>query len=95
MTTFSISLGQDLIFHGGDPGDQVVVHSHGNGNALGNKLVQEGNNTVTPETLSQFIAFITGIGPLERGHTYIGHALFDPDNGDQQAELIVTDTQSG
>jgi hypothetical protein len=65
--------------------DQVVVNSSGgNGNALGNTLVQEAASPVGT-TLAQFIA---GLGPLVKGDTYVG-------NDSVGQTFIVTDTQNG
>ncbi len=65
--------------------DQVVVNSSGgNGNTLGNTLVQEAASPVGT-TLAQFIA---GLGPLVQGDTYVG-------NDSAGHTFIVTDTQNG
>jgi hypothetical protein len=96
MTTYNITLGQDLIIHspGFGPNDQVVVNSHGNGNALGNTLVTIPQTS--QETLAQFIQFVEGLGPLEKGHTYVGTTSSDSDyTGEVAATFILTDTQSG
>jgi hypothetical protein len=97
MTTWSIELGQELTIPVDmgvlNPGDQVVTNGHGNGNALGNTLVPEG--VFVFQTVAEFVDVLTKSGLLERGHTYVAHTLHDSALGNQPAELVVTETQSG
>jgi hypothetical protein len=78
-------------------GDQLVLNSSGNGNALGNTLVTE-TASASGTTFAQFIAGLEKAG-LEKGHTYVGSTTSDPsllgEEGPGPATFIVTDTQSG
>jgi hypothetical protein len=62
-------------------GDHVVVNSNGNGNALGNTLVSVNNGATS------MASFITDLGPLQKGQTYVGNDTTDT--------FVVTETQSG
>jgi hypothetical protein len=81
-------------------GDQLVLNSNGNGNALGNTLVTEAPSP-SDTTFAQFIAGLEKAG-LEKGDTYVGSTTLDPSlitgpegGGPGPATFIVTDTQSG
>jgi hypothetical protein len=99
MTTHYITLGQELVLNEeAFSGDQVVVNSHGNGNALGNTLVTLPPNPFNlvpnplgPETLAQFVSGLH----LQKGYTYLAATISDSDYGGDAATFIVTDTQSG
>jgi hypothetical protein len=92
MTQYSITLGEEsIIGQAVFAGAQVVANGHGNGNALGNTLAP-----IIPQTQQETLAeFVLGLGHLEKGHTYFGTTVSDPDYRGTSATFIVTDTQSG
>jgi hypothetical protein len=100
MTQYSITLGQELVVNAPSltSGDQVVVDSQGNGNALGDTLhfnpAAQFSGSVSG---SDFIPTLEQVyGPLERGNTYVitGQAG-NIHSGFESATWVLTETQSG